>query len=981
MKKRIQLLLMLAVLMCAGVSVLAASVVTYNGNALAPFKRTKAQVMQAYRDAAYRSNGYKDGDRSSWYEVPASTKAPYDKGVLASHTLESMGIMMNYLRYLYGVEPASYNTENQAYLQAQALDRNFNFNHWIQQEDKPEDMPQEIWDEGFECNHNILAGGYTPRGAMVGWLDEGYSLWKNSWDTLGHRYAVIGASVKTLYLGSSGWVTIGDVVEGGTTLYDFSKVQDDNGDGTLSEEDESYPWNCPEQEGHRAFKDAFAAWPCPGPMPNWLIGARTSAWSIELNGNNLRVIDSSKVAVKVTNVNTGASYECTQANGKADAGFDFIHFVQPEPDSDDAYLNTYRVEVTGIKDVATKQDAKIIYTVEFFSNPDVTVIYEGAYAGVENVPEQQIIIDGVSQRLSSQIPSYHGYDFKGWSKTWWNPGRGEAEYLPGGLFRESGQQYVYLYPVWKPWQYTLRFDSNGGKAVRHSLIKEYGESVYLPQTWFFNGEEWDTFTRDGYELIGWAKEKTNPTRIYALNEVYNEEGDATFYAVWKKVLRITQQPKDIIIGMNDTGALSLQASGEDISFKWEFSKNKGKTWASWGSAQHMPIQALNGRDGYWFRCTVKDSYGDSLTSNIITLTIISSGTVYTEPKILSQPQAISGAVGEEAKISLIATGSGLKYRWEFSKDGGKTWAKWSSARDASVTISSDKNNRQYRCVITDSKGVQLTSKAVKITVLSQITKQPEAASGTVGSQVSFTATAVGAPKLTYRWYMSKDGGKSWNYYKLGQKLDITVSSDKNNYQFRCEITDGNGKKLTTKAAKLTVLPMITKQPSVARGAVGSQVSFTATAVGAPKLTYRWYMSKDGGNSWNYYKLGQNLDITVSSDKNNYQFRCEITDGNGKKLTTRAVKLSVLPVITRQPSAQTAAAGTDVSFTATAVGAANLSYRWYFSSDNGASWYLYKTAQTISFKATYAKNGYLYRCEIKDGNGRILTTNEVSLTVK
>ena len=61
-------------------------------------------------------------------------------------------------------------------MQAQALDRNFEFNHFTSNSSKPSDMSQEMWDEGYDCTHNILAWGYTPQGAIVGWMNEGYDI-------------------------------------------------------------------------------------------------------------------------------------------------------------------------------------------------------------------------------------------------------------------------------------------------------------------------------------------------------------------------------------------------------------------------------------------------------------------------------------------------------------------------------------------------------------------------------------------------------------------------------------------------------------------------------------------------------------------------------------------------------------------------------------------------------------------------------------
>ena len=60
------------------------------------------------------------------------------------------------------------------------------------------------------------------------------------------------------------------------------------------------------------------------------------------------------------------------------------------------------------------------------------------------------------------------------------------------------------------------------------------------------------------------------------------------------------------------------------------------------------------------------------------------------------------------------------------------------------------------------------------------------------------------PSLQYKWYMSKDEGNTWNYYGAGSKLTVTGTKNRNGYLFRCEITDANGKVLTSNTARLTV---------------------------------------------------------------------------------------------------------------------------------------------------------------------------------
>ncbi|MBQ6996902.1 MAG: hypothetical protein IJN60_00815, partial [Oscillospiraceae bacterium] len=76
--------------------------------------------------------------------------------------------------------------------------------------------------------------------------------------------------------------------------------------------------------------------------------------------------------------------------------------------------------------------------------------------------------------------------------------------------------------------------------------------------------------------------------------------------------------------------------------------------------------------------------------------------------------------GKTAKFAVEATGSGLKYQWQCSTDGGKTWKNCTSSKATSATFSftgkATHNGNYYRCVVTDSAGNVVYTVKVKLTV-------------------------------------------------------------------------------------------------------------------------------------------------------------------------------------------------------------------------------------------------------------------------
>ncbi|MBO4212009.1 MAG: hypothetical protein J5878_05075, partial [Oscillospiraceae bacterium] len=70
-----------------------------------------------------------------------------------------------------------------------------------------------------------------------------------------------------------------------------------------------------------------------------------------------------------------------------------------------------------------------------------------------------------------------------------------------------------------------------------------------------------------------------------------------------------------------------------------------------------------------------------------------------------------------ATFSVTATGTNLKYQWQYKKSGSSTWTNWSGKTDATLSFkgTSTNNAYQYRCVVSNDSG-SVTSSAATLTV-------------------------------------------------------------------------------------------------------------------------------------------------------------------------------------------------------------------------------------------------------------------------
>ena len=174
----------------------------------------------------------------------------------------------------------------------------------------------------------------------------------------------------------------------------------------------------------------------------------------------------------------------------------------------------------------------------------------------------------------------------------------------------------------------------------------------------------------------------------------------------------------------------------------------------------------------------------------------------------------------------------------------------------------------------------------------------------VGETAKYTVSVIGGSgKFTYRWYYSKDGGKTWGKAGFDGNATATMSfktvARYYTYLFKCRVYDSATKKEyysdVVKLLEPEVASFIKTQPKDCSAKVGDTIAFTVEVAGSAK-SYVWYRSKDGGKTWGkvYYDGYRTNSITVPVEKymNNYLFYCVITDTNGEKYETDKAKITL-----------------------------------------------------------------------------------------
>ncbi len=378
-------------------------------------------------------------------------------------------------------------------------------------------------------------------------------------------------------------------------------------------------------------------------------------------------------------------------------------------------------------------------------------------------------------------------------------------------------------------------------------------------------------------------------------------------------------------------------------------------------------------------------------------------------------------VAADGRSAVVTVGSDRLWVGLLS-EGGRFTAMAAEPLETSLTISGATSNNEYRKLaihLTNTKDVTISVACIPLkndetspswtpSVKSisewargvEIVTQPVDASVDAGTTVTFSVAATG-DGLRYQWQYKNASADTWSNSGVSAartaNMRFTAGTDKslNGRQYRCVITDKNGKSAISNAATLTVIQRLALvgQPMNSTAAVGDKVRFTVAATGEG-LTYQWQYKDAAGSDWSDSGVSAakttNMTFTVVNNKslNGRQYRCIVTDRSGERIISDAATLTVGVglAVTNQPADQTAAAGARVSFTVAANGG-GLSYQWQYRNAGASTWSnsgiaAAKTANmTFTVGTDKSLNGRQYRCIVTDKNGKTVTSNAATLTVK
>lgn len=199
---------------------------------------------------------------------------------------------------------------------------------------------------------------------------------------------------------------------------------------------------------------------------------------------------------------------------------------------------------------------------------------------------------------------------------------------------------------------------------------------------------------------------------------------------------ITKQPTNLAAVTGSTVIFTVEATGEGLSYQWEYLKPTSTTWvksaASGATRAQVTFTASEAMNGYVYHCIITDANGNTVTTDEVTLTVA--------PIVITkQPTNKVRLIGDTVYYTVEAAGQDLTYQWEFKNPSIGEWGAsempGNTTTSISVEVTKARNGYKYRCKITDASGNVLYTDAAALFALDTNSE--------IGFMSSQTMTAIG----------------------------------------------------------------------------------------------------------------------------------------------------------------------------------------------------------------------------------------------
>ena len=233
----------------------------------------------------------------------------------------------------------------------------------------------------------------------------------------------------------------------------------------------------------------------------------------------------------------------------------------------------------------------------------------------------------------------------------------------------------------------------------------------LTYQWYIRNDGKRTYTKssvtsDTYSAVICGGVKNRRAYCIITDQYGNQAQSKTF--ILRESVSITNEPATAAYAnMGARVSVKITASGDGLKYQW-YVKNEGKSSYSKSSITGVTYStimssAVKGRRVY---CVITDKFGKKVQSKTFILRESVS--------IVTQPKTVTVKKNATAKVTIKASGDGLKYQWYVRKAGSSKYVKMTSKSYYSAKMTASMKNAKVYCIVTDKYGKKVFSKTITL---------------------------------------------------------------------------------------------------------------------------------------------------------------------------------------------------------------------------------------------------------------------------
>ena len=202
---------------------------------------------------------------------------------------------------------------------------------------------------------------------------------------------------------------------------------------------------------------------------------------------------------------------------------------------------------------------------------------------------------------------------------------------------------VYVY--YKPNEYTIKYDANGGTGAPNSQTKYYGVNLTLSN---------ERPKRSGYEFIGWSTSSTATSSTYDSGSSYSSNKAVTLYAVWKaNPLTFGNQTFTLTYSNEKQTKTFTGASDGTNSYNYSITGTGSSYFSISGNT--LSVKGGTSAGTYTLTVTAEDSNSGSSKSAAFTVKI---NQITLTPSVTAFDKTYNGNTNATCKVTLSGAVSG-----------------------------------------------------------------------------------------------------------------------------------------------------------------------------------------------------------------------------------------------------------------------------------------------------------------------------------